>query len=696
MPQAVVVHRGSGEKTLTDENGTFRLQVPESRRIVLDIIHPDYIERAVSLTEKEWGQILRISLVPVVRRQEEVVVTALRYPESTSSVPAAEAVVTREVLEEKMVPNIAEGLLDLPGVTNLGAGGFSLVPNIRGLARRRVLILVDNARITSDRRTGPSASFIDPVDIEKIEVLRSPSSVFYGSDAIGGVIHILTRSPAIPSRFRGRLALGYGTVNQEKSFGLSVEGSQKNLGYYLSFQGTDAENYRAPGGRILQSYFTQGSLFGKIAYETEKRSLRFSVLAARGYDIGKPNKQSATKPTWYPLENQNFFHFHWHERAVWGGDLIFQSYANPHALETQKEKYKTVKVKESFSKTQSFDYGFHLSYGKRIHPSLRINAGVDYYGRTGARAETRDTSFSPDGGVVGVLSQTPYRGGRREDLGLFVSADYSGLRFMDVVGGVRADFLTLAATPGGASQPDRSRYTAWTGFTAVSVKLTDQLVLFSNLSRAYRAPSLGELFYTGITGRGFIVAHPGLQPETSLNFDAGLKMFHKRFFAGLYGFVYKIDDLIERYRSAEATYTYGNVTSGLIRGVEAEAEVYPVSGWKIFGNVFFFRGRSSAEDEPLNDIPPPRVFLGTKFWVHRFSLEIAGTFQQEKKDPGPAEIAIPGYGILDLKANYFINSTLRVFLRVSNAFNKSFFARPDPDGVEEPGRNLLFGLRYEF
>jgi hypothetical protein len=224
---AVVLHRDSGKKTFSDEQGIFRLFLPDSERIILEIIHPDYIEQEISIGKNDFKKKLIVTLSPYIRQQEEVVVTALRYPESSATVPAAETVVTEENLEEKITPNIAQVLLDLPGVSNIGAGGFSLVPNIRGLARRRVLILIDNARVTSDRRTGPSASFVSPKDIRTIEVLRSPSSVFYGSDAIGGVVHIMTKEAPLSDTIGGTLSAKFGTINQEKGLGFSLEGKKK-------------------------------------------------------------------------------------------------------------------------------------------------------------------------------------------------------------------------------------------------------------------------------------------------------------------------------------------------------------------------------------------------------------------------------------------------------------------------------------
>jgi outer membrane receptor protein involved in Fe transport len=242
IPDALVFHRQSRQKTNTDSQGFFKLEIPDSDKIRLEIIHPDYIEKEVVLTKRDVTKKISIQLIPYIRQREEIVVTALRHPESITSIPAAESVIETEIIQEKMAPNIAEGLQNLPGLSSTGSGGFSIVPNIRGLARRRVLIMVDNARITSDRRTGPSASFVNMEDIGKIEVLRSPSSVFYGSDAIGGVIHIFTKSPLIKEGLQGKVNLKYGTVNQEKSLGFSLQGEKGNNGFYLSLQGTDAEN----------------------------------------------------------------------------------------------------------------------------------------------------------------------------------------------------------------------------------------------------------------------------------------------------------------------------------------------------------------------------------------------------------------------------------------------------------------------
>lgn len=694
---AVIFHRESGLSAETDKDGRFSLSLPESAKVTLRIVHPDYMEEEIDLGAKAAGRPVLITLIPYIQQREEVVVTAMRHPEPSADVPAAGSVLLAESIQETMAPNVAETLADLPGVTDLGSGGFSVVPSIRGLARRRVLLMVDNARLSSDRRTGPSASFVSPEDVGRIEVLRSPSSVFYGSDAIGGVVHILTREPGQAAGLQGRLNTRFGTVNQEKGVGLSLAGGPEPVGYYFSFQGIDAEDYRSPVGKVLQSRFSQGSLLGKILHKTDEREISGSFLAARGRDIGKPNRDGPAKPTWYPRENQNLVQLHWKEKKVWGeGDISLHVFANPNLLETRTDTVAAYKSKESMSTTKSTDYGLQASFAGLMASHFQLTAGLDWYGRAGAEAVNSDKSLDPEGEVVQTFEERSYTRGNRRDLGLFISGDYNGLRGLDLVAGLRLDFLRSRANPGGGSETIGYNDRAVTGFAAASVKLTNTLVMFANLSRAFRAPDLNELFYTGITGRGFIIANPGLVPESSLNIDGGLKLIERRVFVGLYGFSYEIKDMIERYRVADRTYTYGNIEKGRIRGIELEWEYFPWPGFSLFGNMALLEGKSLKTAASLNDIPPQRLHLGARAWVGRLSLEVKAAWQNKKASPGPAEIPIPSARQFDFAASYLLGSSLRFHFAASNLSNESYLARPDPESVEEPGRNFVFGLSYAF
>ena len=692
---AIVFHRESGARDETDDGGAFSLTLPDGARFRLEVVHPDHLEQEFLILRKDLARGVILTLASLVRSREEIVVTALRHPEARASLPVAEAVVPKESLAEEMPSNIGQGISGTPGVAALGSGGFSLVPSVRGLARRRVLYLVDDARLSSERRTGPSASFISPEDVDRIEVLRSPAAVLYGSDAIGGVIHILIREPELRPGIRGRGHARYGTVNAEKGVGLSLEGAKGATGFLLSFQGVDADDYSSPSGRVLQSRFAQGSLLAKIVHRTGKREIVASVLGARGRDIGKPNRDSRTKPTWYPEEEQNLFQFRWTEKRVANGDLSLEAYVDPNSLETRTDRLAGYRTMTSTSRTRSTEYGVQLSFGRKLGTGLRLEGGADLFGQAGAEAVTGDTSFAADGTVKGVIGELPYARGSRTDAGLFVSADYSGFRGLDLVGGFRWDTLSMKAAPGGGTAV-ATRDGQATGFLAASLKITGSLVGFVNVSRAYRVPSLNERYYTGISGRGFIIAQPGLKPETSLNADAGFRFYGRRLFAGLYGFAYAIDGMIEKYTMSPGLYTYGNIATGRLKGLEFEIEYFPAPGWKVFGNMFAIRGRNAATGGPLNDVPPVQFLAGTKVWIGRFSAEVDATFRLRKNDPGPAEIAVPASTVVNARSAYRVSPSLSFYARLGNLFNATYIARPDAEAMEEPGRSLNIGVAFAF
>jgi outer membrane receptor protein involved in Fe transport len=399
---AVVFHRPSGSRDVTDAHGAFALDVPEGDLVRLEIIHPDHYDQEFDVPKRGLDRGIVFAILPVVRQKEEIVVTALGRPEARSSLPVAETVVAKGALAEALPSNIAEGLSATPGVAALGSGGFSLVPSVRGLARRRVLYLIDGARLSSERRAGPNASFISPEDVDRIEVLRGPASVLYGSDAIGGVIHILTREPELRPGIQGRVHARYGTVNSEKGGGFSLEGAKGTTGFLLSFQGVDADDYASPSGRVLQSQFGQGSVLAKIVHRTEKREITAGFLVARGRDIGKPNWDSLAKPKWYPEERQNLFQFRWTERRIADGELSIEAYFDPNSLETRTDRVEGYRTNTSTSRTRSTEYGVQLSFGRKLGKDLRFEGGADLFGQAGAEAVTRDTSFAADGTVKGV------------------------------------------------------------------------------------------------------------------------------------------------------------------------------------------------------------------------------------------------------------------------------------------------------
>ncbi|HEX6159579.1 MAG TPA: TonB-dependent receptor plug domain-containing protein, partial [Thermoanaerobaculia bacterium] len=130
--------------------------------------------------------------------RETVTVSTGAAPNIDASPAAAPVVVGSEELEQRKPAHIADAVARVPGVTIRGEGAPA-VPVVRGLAGGRTLLILDDARIVAERRAGPSATFLNPLTLGSIEIARGPGSVAYGSDAIGGIVHMRPRDP-IPGR----------------------------------------------------------------------------------------------------------------------------------------------------------------------------------------------------------------------------------------------------------------------------------------------------------------------------------------------------------------------------------------------------------------------------------------------------------------------------------------------------------------
>jgi hypothetical protein len=180
-----------------------------------------------------------------------------------------------------------QALETVPGINQVSEG-HAAVPAIRGMARGRVLLLVDGARVTSERRVGPSATFLDPAVVEGIDVARGPGSVAYGSDALGGVISVRTRNaePGSPLRVGGTALFGGGArstgaveLQGVPVGGLLVEGHARCRRLEQPEDDTDIFNWRRTAGSSCGAADRPGVLTAGRATSAATSSARATTRA---------------------------------------------------------------------------------------------------------------------------------------------------------------------------------------------------------------------------------------------------------------------------------------------------------------------------------------------------------------------------------------------------------------------------------
>jgi outer membrane receptor protein involved in Fe transport len=680
----------SGRSVDSDERGEFSFSA-DGISTVLQLVFesPRHYREKMSVSLNGHPRNLKIFLIPLRLLKEDITVTALNESEKALSVPFAQNVVSRLEIAENQPETIVQAIQNSPGVSFIGKGGVSVTPSIRGLARRRILLLVGGARITSDRSAGASAQFFPPELVQRIEVVRSAASVIYGSDAIGGVIQIIPRDAQDPGSPLAALNLSGNSANQKVNGGLAIENKFGPLSLRAAVQISRAGDYSSRAARVLNSGFNYYTGNLVVAYETKQRAISFNFLRSAGRDVGKPERANdPAVSSFYPEENTNLLNIAYHDNSlVANGSLNFSLFLNPNDYELDKIKHASRQV--DIAKNKALDFGGRAFLRKALNGQLSYQFGVDYYGRAGVDMENETWKNGLFDGASRPVSK-----GRRNDLGLYATIDYSGLAALDLLAGARLGAFSRQVVSNGVFREKSQLAPAF--FLGVTRKIKDSFTLFFNVGTAFRMPSLSEAFYTGISGRNTIVGNPELEPESSLNLDAGLKIHRKNMFAGVYLFQCSIRNMIEKFPLGDTAYTYGNIERGRIRGLEMEFQLHFARNIEIFGNAFVYRGRSTVSGQYLNDVPSAKLFLGARLWLGRFWGEWDWLGSVAVRHPGPAESAIPAYDVHDLKAGYYFSNQLSLSLKIANLLNRAYFANADPDIPLAKGLDFSLGLNLNF
>jgi len=695
----------STKSTETGADGTFILEDLIQEDLSMIFTHPDYISQVVNLSlEENSGQVIEVSLTPknpiLMTIKEEITVTAEADSIIDVSLPSHRTILPSSMLMEMGTANIAESVEKIPGVTIVGKGGYSMVPAIRGLAEHRILLLVDGVHITSERRIGASASFVSLGDIDRIEVNRGPYSVFHGSGAVGGIINIITKSPSPNSPLKGDFYLSYNTARNERAGSAMMSGSFGKWGWMLGANGKKADDYSAPSGTVGWSRYSDYDLMFKINRQSGNSQFFATLFHYNGTDIGKPSPTARLKPRWYPNESNTLFTVGYRRQNIWFLDnLNATAYVLGSVLETQKDNLREEDLsvkKRNIAKVEGANFGFKLRGGKALGQGHTLNFGFDFFGRGNVNDRNTAWIYDEDGSVIEQTDETSLQDARRSNFGLYIDDKIQLSNSLTFNVGGRFDFIStrnLDLDGNRISRNDES-FTLYVGSV---FQINPNLSLLGNIGRSFRFPTISELFYTGLTGRGTVFGNPDLNPEYSLNFDIGLRYLHEKFYASIYGFNNSISDMIQKYGDTEdEEFYYRNLTRGRIIGLEGELYITLTKDVELFINFHHMVGKEKDTDAALNYIPPTRLTFWGKYSPGNFWVEPRITLSAAAKDPGLLEIPIDGYVLFDTICGFKVSKSLTLLAIIQNVLDQTYRASADESGVDAPGRGVVFRARYSF
>ncbi len=695
VANATVTILGHSGSARTDAAGRFRWNpLPRTPFQVLVVLSNGRYLAPVLIREIPDDGVIPVTLAAMA--ENEVTVTSGVTPNIEVPSANAKSVFTAAELEMEQPARVVDVLWGLPGVDRISEG-HAAVPTIRGLARGRTLVLMDGGRVTTERRAGPSLSFVDPFLLEGVEVARGPGSVAYGSDAFGGVIHVRTRRPTLDQDLNFRLMAGAGFGVPSQTGGAQISQGFQEWAYLVQGSVSEFQDYQSPRGEITNSGAKNRNVHIATTHRLSDGLLTLAWQTDLGRDIGRPRTNSSTDRFYYPEEGSNRLTATYEFPPFSGlSRLKMDFFVGQYGLVTSRDRpFQGGEGRSlSTSDVEASDFGFR-ALGIKPLSRARLEFGLDVKGRFGLGAVGTEQVFDASGELVSSETETAIESARDLGAALFSSAEVALSRLLTLAGGVRFDHVS-SHNEGGSFGDLTTSDSAFSGFGSLTLDFPGGFAVSGQVSRGFRDPGLSDRYFRGLSGRGLVTGNPFLQAETSTQYDLSARYTFQSGVLALYLYRYRIDDLIERFETEPDTFFFRNRGQALIRGIELEARFSLSRGWGLGAGGQWLQGESEEKD-PLADIPAPNLsVLVSKRIYERAEIELRSTLVDRDERAGPTEVATPGHARFDLLGRIRLGSVATLVGELRNLLDKDYPASPDSRATLAPGRSGGFTVLFDF
>ena len=353
-----------------------------ARAMTIVVILPDgHVARPIRLASVHSSE--DTVLVAEAAVTEGVTITGVA-PAIDSAPGASSTFIPRPDLEMRAPATLTQALENVPGVSAIGEGQGA-VPAIRGLARGRSLIMVDGSRVSTERRAGPNASFLDPSAVSSMEVARGPGSVAYGSDAFGGVIAVRTRRPDHKSPFKASVTGPWAPAFRRAAAKSNCPAAMVPAACWCRFARASSSDYIAPGGVVPNSGWHEAGVRALWEHETGSHAWSAGWESDFGRDIGRPRSDASTMRTETPYEDSHRLTLSYEGRAAgWFEHLRISGQLGSSKERTEQDRLPTAKQPRNLTQADTSFRDQQLRViGDRMLGRVRVQAGADLHGRSG-------------------------------------------------------------------------------------------------------------------------------------------------------------------------------------------------------------------------------------------------------------------------------------------------------------------------
>lgn len=653
--------------------------------------------RRVTVTREDVT--ITVALRPTLVELPALQVTATPIATTALTAPQPTSVLSGSELAGAQAPTLGETLEGLAGVRNMSTGQGVGKPVIRGLTGNRVLVLADGQRLETAQWGDEHGPNIETATAERIEVIRGPASVLYGSDAIGGVINVVERElPDAIGRspyVSGTFSAAYASNGDAPQGSAVLEGGAGRIGWRTTLTGFTSDDVETPAGTLANSGLWTGAGSGALGYRGRWGSLAATVTHRQ--EKLEIHEDPAEEPGATPFQRVGDTRI-----AVEANIPVGR---NRFQLDAGWERNRRREFEEAGAadvalglETDSWSANAHLHH----QPLGRIEGIVGTsFQRSGVEKFGEETLVpAHESWAYGIYGFEQLETGRW-NLSFGARADR---RVLDVEDD---DELGVAAA--------RHSWNSLTGNAGAVYRLAPPVSLVLNLGRGYRAPSAFDLYADGVhegTVR-YERGNPNLENETSFNTDLAVRAQTNRLGAELGTFYNRIDGYIypdpTGLTDPESGLQIYDILQGDARlvGVETALDWHPTALLHLSATADYTHGTNLTTDQPLAFVPPFRASARAKlepeslgsFESPYLSLEVETNARQSR--PDPEEFAPEGYTLVGLAAGVAIPSggvITAIDLTVSNLFDVEYrgFLNRYKLYALDPGRSVMLRVTSSF
>ncbi len=603
---------------------------------------------------------------------EEVVVTATRIEEPVEEVASSVTVITKKEIESKKARTVLEVLKSVPGLDISQSGGSGQLTDIfiRGAKSEHTLVMIDGVEMNDPMSPGRSYDLANlTVDnIERIEIVRGPQSTLYGSDAIGGVINIITKKGEGKPKF---FISGEGGTYTTFSEVAGLSGGTKLVNYSLGISRLDTKGFSAANkkyGNTEKDGYENTSLSAKVGFAPmECLDIDFIVryvdaetdLDAKGGIGGDdPNYVSRSKQLFLRTQGSLLLF-----NGLWEQKLGF-SLSN-HDRDYRDDKDAQHPDDSSRGSYNSKMWKVDWQHNLYLHKTNTLTIGVEYEEEKGKSEYSWESAWGPGEGIF------PEK--RADNKGVYLQDEIKLWESLFIIMGGRVDDYSHF----GSEITYRIAPAYLFKKTGTKIKAT--------YGTGFKAPSLYQLYAP-------LYGNEDLEPEESEGWDVGIEqyLFKDRLTLGVTYFWNEIEGLIDW---DPATMKYFNIAKAKTEGVEIFASVRPIEDLTIGASYTYTDTEDKETGERLLRRPLHKGSLNLNYLFlekGNVNVDIIYVGERDDWDPYPERGKAGDYTLVNLAASYDITKNIQVFSRIDNLFDQDY---EEVKGYGTPKFSIFGGIK---